>query len=122
MQLTLHQSGTLRPRQIAADRIQIGADWVRHSVVLYGEQLLPLAARSLEELDTACCEQIAGLGAEIVILGTGARFRMPTAAVRAWFLSRRIGLEAMDNAAAARTWTVLQSEGRDAAVVFLLPG
>ncbi|MCU0754762.1 MAG: MTH938/NDUFAF3 family protein [Xanthomonadales bacterium] len=122
MQLTLHQPGTLRPRQVAADGIQLGADWVRHSIVLYGEKLQPLAARHLDELDTVCCEQIAALGAEIVILGTGPRFTMPVAALRAWFLSRRIGLEAMDNAAAARTWTVLQSEGRDAAVVFLLPG
>jgi uncharacterized protein len=122
MQLTLHQPGSLRPRQVAADAIQLGADWVRESVVLYAERLHPLAARRLEDLDDTGCGQIAALGAEIVILGTGHRFTMPSAALRSWFLSRKIGLEAMDNAAAARTWTVLQSEGRDAAVVFLLPG
>lgn len=122
MQLTLHSPSALLPRKVAADGVQLGADWVRHSVAVCGNQLQPLAATSLEGLDDACCQQIAALGAEVVILGTGARFRMPSAALRSWFLSRRIGLEAMDNAAAARTWTVLQSEGRAAAVVFLLPG
>jgi uncharacterized protein len=122
MQLTLQRPAALLPRKVAADGIQLGADWVRHSFVLHAEQLQPLAAATLEQFDEACCQQIAALGAEIVIFGTGARFRMPAPALRSWFLSRRIGLEAMDNAAAARTWTVLQSEGRSAAVVFLLPG
>lgn len=122
MQLTLHHPAALLPRKVTADGVQLGAEWVHHSVAVFGEQLQPLSAGCLEDLDEACCEQIAALGAEVVILGTGSRFRMPAAALRSWFLSRRIGLEAMDNAAAARTWTVLQSESRSAAVVFLLPG
>jgi uncharacterized protein len=122
MQLTLHRPSSLLPRKVAADGVQLGADWVRHSFVLYGEQMLQLPATTLEQVDESCCEQIAALGAEIILLGTGRQFRMPTAALRGWFLSRRIGLEAMDNAAAARTWSVLHSEGRAAAVVFLLPG
>lgn len=122
MQLTLQHPAALLPRKVAADGVQLGAEWVRHSVAVCGDQLQALSATTLEDLDEACCQQIAALGAEVVILGTGTRFRMPTPALRSWFLSRRIGLEAMDNAAAARTWTVLQSEGRSAALVFLLPG
>lgn len=122
MQLTLQHPAALLPRKVAADGVQLGAEWVRHSVAVCGEQLQALSATTLDEIDEACCQQIAALGAEVVILGTGTRFRMPAPALRSWFLSRRIGLEAMDNAAAARTWTVLQSEGRSAAVVFLLPG
>lgn len=122
MQLTLHHPAALLPRKVTADGVQLGTEWVHHSVAVFGEQLQPLSASCLEDLDETCCQQIAALGAEVVILGTGSRFRMPAAALRSWFLSRRIGLEAMDNAAAARTWTVLQSESRSAAVVFLLPG
>lgn len=122
MQLTLQTPAALLPRKVATDGVQLGTEWVRHSVAVFGDRMQPLTATTLDELDEACCQQIAALGAEVVILGTGNRFRMPAAALRSWFLSRRIGLEAMDNAAAARTWTVLQSEGRAAAVVFLLPG
>jgi uncharacterized protein len=57
-----------------------------------------------------------------VLLGTGARITFPPAAVLAEFLKRGIGLETMDNAAAARTFNVLIGEGRRAVAVFLLPG
>jgi hypothetical protein len=59
---------------------------------------------------------------EVVLLGTGARITFPPAAVLAEFLKRGIGLETMDNAAAARTFNVLIGEGRRAVAVFLLPG
>ena len=37
-------------------------------------------------------------------------------------LSRGIGLEAMDNAAAGRTFNLLAAEGRRVIAAFLLPG
>ena len=58
----------------------------------------------------------------VVLLGTGARITFPPAAVLAEFLKRGVGLETMDNAAAARTFNVLIGEGRRAVAVFLLPG
>jgi len=42
--------------------------------------------------------------------------------VLAEFLKRGIGLETMDNTAAARTFNVLASEYRQVVGVFLLPG
>ena len=46
----------------------------------------------------------------------------PPQAVLAQFLRRGIGLETMDNAAAARTFNVLAGEGRNVVAMFLLPG
>jgi uncharacterized protein len=40
----------------------------------------------------------------------------------ATFLSRGVGIEAMDNAAAARTYNLLALEGRRVAGLFLMPG
>jgi uncharacterized protein len=49
---------------------------------------------------------------ELVVLGTGAVQVFPPAEVMAACLTRGIGIEVMDNAAAARTFNVLAGEGR----------
>ena len=58
----------------------------------------------------------------LVVLGTGAEQRFPPAAVMAACLQRGIGLEAMTNAAAARTYSVLAGEGRRVVAGFVFPG
>jgi uncharacterized protein len=58
---------------------------------------------------------------EIVLLGTGARQQFPSAAFMAGFLRKGIGIEVMDNAAAARTYDLLASEGRRVVAAFILP-
>ena len=58
----------------------------------------------------------------LMLLGTGARQRFPSAAAMAALLTRGIGIEVMDNAAAARTFNVLATEGRRVVAGFLLPG
>ena len=80
-------------------------DWApRESAALVPEDLLPVLA----------------LEPAVVLLGTGPRLRFPPPAVLAACLQRGVGLEAMDNAAAARTFTVLASEGRRVVAAFLL--
>lgn len=60
------------------------------------------------------------LNPEVLLLGTGAHQVFPPAAVMAACLSRGIGIEAMGNAAAARTFNVLASEGRRVVGGFIL--
>ena len=55
-----------------------------------------------------------------MILGTGTSLVFPSRDVMAAFLTRRIGIEFMDNAAAARTYNVLLGEGRKVAAAFIL--
>jgi len=78
-------------------------------------------ARLVGELDTAAISLILARKPEVVLLGTGARATFPPQAVLGEFLRRGIGLETMDNAAAARTFNVLAGEGRKVVAVFLLP-
>jgi uncharacterized protein len=79
-------------------------------------------ARLVEDLDAAAIDRVLALQPEVVLLGTGARVVFPAQVVLGAFLKRGIGLETMDNAAAARTFNVLIGEGRRAVAVFLLPG
>ncbi|MGH8115897.1 MAG: MTH938/NDUFAF3 family protein, partial [Rhodanobacteraceae bacterium] len=57
---------------------------------------------------------------DVVLLGTGARQVFPSQAVLGAFLQRGVGVEAMDNAAAARTWDILAGEGRNVVAAFIL--
>lgn len=91
------------------------------SFVLAPDQLIdtwPVSdARSLTADDLA---PLLALDPEVILLGTGATQVFPTAAVMAACLSRGVGLEAMTNAAAARTFNVLASEGRQVVAGFVL--
>ena len=76
----------------------------------------------LASLDTAAMQTLLALGPEVVIIGTGLRQGFPAAEVMAACLQRGIGIEVMANDAAARTYSVLASEGRKVAAGFILPG
>ena len=65
-------------------------------------------------------EPLLALNPELVVLGTGTMQVFPSAAVMAACLTRGIGIEVMTNAAAARTFNVLASEGRRVVAGFVL--
>ena len=65
-------------------------------------------------------EPIVALKPDVVLLGTGERQKFPSQAVLAAFLQRGVGVEVMDNAAAARTWDILAGEGRNVIAAFIL--
>jgi uncharacterized protein len=67
-------------------------------------------------------EPLLALGPELIVLGSGAVQKFPPPEVQAACLSRGIGLETMTNAAAARTFNVLASEGRRVVAGFVLGG
>jgi uncharacterized protein len=59
------------------------------------------------------------LGAEIVLLGTGARQRFPHPRLTAALAQAGIGLEVMDVQAACRTYNILVAEERKVAAALL---
>ena len=71
-------------------------------------------------LEPAHLDALLALAPELLVLGTGQRQVFPSPAVMAACLTRGIGIEVMDNAAAARTYNVLAGEGRRVVVAFLL--
>ncbi len=72
-------------------------------------------------LDAGHVEALLALRPELVILGTGERQVFPAAAFMAGFLRKGVGIEVMDNAAAARTYNLLAGEGRRVIAGFILP-
>lgn len=76
--------------------------------------------RHAAPLTAADMAAVLELKPELVLLGTGMQQRFPTAEVMAACLTRGIGIEVMDNAAAARTFNVLAQEGRRVVVAFMV--
>ncbi|MFC5526301.1 Mth938-like domain-containing protein [Rhodanobacter ginsengisoli] len=72
-------------------------------------------------LDADHVEALLALQPELVILGTGEKQIFPAAAFLAGFLRQGVGIEVMDNAAAARTYNLLAGEGRRVVAGFILP-
>jgi len=80
----------------------------------------PWSARAFGELAPAHFEQILELEPELVIFGSGQRIRFVAAPMIRGLIERRIGFEAMDTAAACRTFNVLVSEGRSVVAALLV--
>ena len=78
---------------------------------------------SIEELTEAHFESLAAMAPELIVLGSGPRIRFVKPALLRPLMSRRIGVETMDTAAACRTYNVLLAEGRSvlAALLFADP-
>lgn len=57
---------------------------------------------------------------EILLVGTGTKQHFLPVTVTAPLLAARVGIEAMDSKAAARTYNVLMAEGRNVAVALML--
>ena len=76
--------------------------------------------RAIAELTAEDLGPVLELSPSVVLLGSGAALVFPPAAVLAACLTRGIGMEVMDNAAAARTFNVLATEGRRVVAAFLI--
>ena len=124
MDLSLDRpNGYLFVRRVAANAITIVDRELTTSFLLAPERAIeewPVSsALALNESHVA---SVLELKPELVLLGTGTRQQFPPAAFMADFLRRGIGIEVMDNAAAARTYDLLAGEGRRVVAAFILPG
>lgn len=123
MQLSLNRPGEyLFVRKVGATAITVVDRDLPRSFILAPDRAIedwPVA--DVAALDEAAIAPILALTPAVVILGSGPRLVFPSQAVLAAFLSRGVGIEVMDNAAAARTFNVLAGEGRRVVAAFLLP-
>ena len=94
---------------------------LRHSFLIAPDQLVEgWRPRRVEELEAGDMDALLALQPALVLLGSGERLRFPAPAVLAACLTRGVGLEVMDNAAAARTLNLLAGEGRRVVAGILL--
>lgn len=124
MSLMEHRpEGLLVVRAVRPGAIAVGAQELTRSFLLAPDALqADWGPESVEQIDAGAIEAILALQPAVVLLGTGVRQRLPQPALMGAFLTRGVGLETMDNAAAARTFNLLATEGRRVVAGFLLPG
>ncbi|WP_068807826.1 Mth938-like domain-containing protein [Thauera phenolivorans] len=95
---------------------------VRHEgnlLVTAGEVVGGWASGGFDALSADDFEAVRALGVEIVLIGTGRRQRFPAPVLLRPLIDARIGFEAMDLAAACRTYNILVGEGRSVAAALL---
>ncbi|WP_343883571.1 Mth938-like domain-containing protein [Rhodanobacter caeni] len=108
-------------RRTSADAITLADRELKRSFLLTPDQVVEnWAADSAERLSADHVEALLALQPELVLLGTGQRQVFPAPAFTAGFLRKGVGIEVMDNAAAARTYNLLAGEGRRVLAAFIL--
>jgi uncharacterized protein len=100
--------------------VMIGALRLERSSLVTARAVEDWPVASVGTLETAQVEQILGAKAEIVLLGSGARFAFPDPAVLAPLYAARIGVEVMDTPAACRTFNILAGEGRNVVAALVI--
>lgn len=76
--------------------------------------------RDVAAMSPADLDPLIALKPELIVLGSGGAQAFPPPEVMGACLSQGIGLETMTNAAAARTFNVLASEGRRVVAGFVI--
>lgn len=97
-----------------------GIRYERSLVVLPARIVTDWLATSFDALAPGHLAALATLGAEIVLLGTGASLRFPRPELTRALVEARVGLEVMDVPAACRTYNILMAEERKVAAALLL--
>ncbi|MBB6246317.1 Mth938-like domain-containing protein [Rhodanobacter sp. A1T4] len=122
MDLSLDQAeGYLLVRRVGAQSITLIDRELSSSFLLAPDKAIEnWGVDDASQLDADHVGALLDLQPELVILGTGQRQTFPAAAFMAGFLRRNVGIEVMDNAAAARTYNLLAGEGRRVVAGFIL--
>ena len=92
----------------------------RNMVVLPDRILSDWGPADFDDLSAEHFEQLAGLGSEIVLLGTGRKLRFPRTELLRVAARTGLGLEVMDMQAACRTYNILVAEARKVAAALLI--
>lgn len=121
MKFTRESPTTLMIRSVTADGIRIGDETYSQTIGLTLDAVLddwaPKAVADLVEEDFAA---LLDANPEVIVLGTGATNIFPPRDLIFAMARRQIGFETMDTAAAARTYNVLASEGRQVAAILYM--
>ena len=116
-----HNAGLLAFSSHGPGYVSVNGTQHTGSVLVCGNQIVTdWAPGGFDGLDAAQFERLAGMGAEIVLFGSGDRQRFPNPALLKPLFAKGIGLEVMDTKAACRTYNILVAEGRQVACGVLI--
>jgi uncharacterized protein len=122
--MKLHQDSNATLNMITAyseSFLEVNRQRYDHSIVLWPEgPVLRWEPKSFDQISANSLSGLAEQLPEVILLGTGAKQRFLHPSIGAHLSAKFIGLEAMNTAAACRTYNILVSEGRKV-VALLLP-
>ena len=101
-------------------QIRIGDTLYTSSLIITSEKLELWPVHQVSDLATEDFSRLAEFGSEVVLLGTRSRLVFPHPRLTRPLIELGIGLEVMDTPAACRTWNILLSDGRNAAIGLIL--
>ena len=108
--------------QVASGAIRVGVrEWRESFLIQPGHAVSAWAPPPLPDFGIAQAAALLARRPALVILGSGETQVFPPPTFVAHLLRAGVGLETMPNAAAARTFNLLVSEGRNVLGAFLLP-
>ena len=121
--MKLHSTPTQQYQTVTA----YDDDAVEFNAIRYTASLLVLPEMApvewpvsgFDSLNEEHFAHIASFEPDVVILGTGKRQRFVHPKLTGALISRRIGIECMDNQAACRTYNILMTEGRKVALALI---
>ena len=120
--MKLHASTPSAANTITAygdDYVKVNGARHDSSVIVTPNEVKQWSAADFEHLKEQDFAELATLGADIVLLGTGPRQRFPHPKLTASLGAARVGLEVMDLKAACRTYNILVAEARKVALALL---
>lgn len=123
MQLVLEQPGhRYLLRGASGDAALVNDRTLTRSFIIAPDALVEdWAVADVASLTIEDLQPLLDLQPELILIGTGATQGFPPARTLAACLAQGVGLEAMTNAAAARTFNVLAAEERKMVAGFILP-
>jgi uncharacterized protein len=122
--LKLHLSGTADRNAFTGygeGYVLVNGARHEHSVLVLPDR--PVEAwgvAGLEMLDEAAVAELAMLGAEVLLIGTGRILRFPDRRILRPLAAAGMGVEFMDTMAACRTYNILLGEERAVAAALIL--
>ena len=121
VKFTRELTGTLTIQTVSETSLIVSGDSFSEPIALTPDEVIhDWKPRPVAELREAHLDELLARAPEIIILGTGASSEFPPRELVFALARRGIGLETMDTRAAARTFNVLATEGRQVAAVLYL--
>ncbi len=121
LKLTRDQISEISIRRVESGAIMVGDQLLKNNFALTTDEIIgdwhPSVIEDLTEDDF---ESLIASNPELILLGTGPNPVFPPRDLVFSMARKCIGLEAMDTAAACRTFNILVSEGRRVAAVFIV--
>ncbi len=121
VKFTRELTGTLTIQTVTQTSIIVSGDAFSEPIALTPDEVIrDWQPRPVADLREGHFEDLFDRAPELIILGTGATSEFPPRELVFALARRGIGLETMDTPAAARTFNVLATEGRQVAAVLYL--